>query len=129
MTVDAQHNDTADQPDGLDLVRNEVEAEQADGYVTVTLVTEFGEADIRVPPLSKWRSTARNALFSRGDDMAWAVTTLSEDDAEAWMELDPTKGESEAFFKAWGEKTGSTMGESRASRRASARSRGQLKAI
>jgi hypothetical protein len=71
----------------------------ADGWVIVRLVTEVGEADIRVPPANKWRSSARSALLSNGDDMNWARLTLSRKDAEAWIDLDPTRDEANAFFE------------------------------
>jgi hypothetical protein len=95
----------------------------AEGEVIVRLVTEVGEADIRVPPLKQWRSSARNALFSRGDDLAWAIATLSTEDAQTWTDLDPTKGETEIFFEAWGKASGSS---NRADRRAR---RGNLRAV
>jgi hypothetical protein len=72
-------------------------AKADDGSVVVRLVTENGEADITVPPRNKWRSMARNRLSSN-DDMGWAVLTLSREDAEAWIDLDPTVDESATFF-------------------------------
>jgi len=77
-----------------------------DGSVVVRLVTEFGEADITVPPQAKWRSSARHALFTNGDDLGWARSVLSETDMKAWLDLDPTQDEMEAFFRAWGRATG-----------------------
>ncbi len=68
--------------------------------VVVRLVTVNGEADITVPPRNKWRSMARNRLSSN-DDMGWAVLTLSREDAEAWVDLDPDTDESTAFFEAF----------------------------
>lgn len=68
-----------------------------DGSVVVRLVTDLGEADIRVPPRGKWRSTARNRMAAN-DDMGWAVLTLSREDAEKWIDLDPTVDEALAFF-------------------------------
>lgn len=96
----------------------ESEAEE-DGSIVVQLVTDFGKADIRVPPLRKWRSLAKNALFSREDDMAWAAQTLSFEDAQAWMRLNPTGDEAAAFFDEWGRLTGQKLGEALASRRQS----------
>ncbi len=78
-----------------------------DGSVVVRLVTENGEADITVPPRNKWRSMARNRLTSN-DDMGWAVLTLSREDAEAWVDLDPTVDESTAFFEAFDKATPAT---------------------
>lgn len=110
-------------PTDYEAVRAEVEAEQAsnDGSIVVTLSTDLGEADIRVPPLSRWRSQARAALFTRGDDLTWAARTLSRDDAQAWAELDPTQEETNTFFAEWGRLTGQSLGGSRAERRSSAR--------
>lgn len=85
------------------------------GELLVTLTTEYGEADVVVPPFNTWRSTARSALLSRGDDAAWAAITLSRDDAEAWIDLDPTKDEVDRFFEIW-EKAGGGM-TNRAERR------------
>ncbi|HLL69021.1 MAG TPA: hypothetical protein VK453_25400 [Micromonosporaceae bacterium] len=113
--------DTAD----LDRLEAEVEAEENDGSVVVTLSTEEDDADITVPPVARWRASAKNALFSRGDTLLWATGTLSPADARAWARLDPTTEESDRFFEAWGEASGQGMGESRASRRASARTRGR----
>ncbi len=97
-----------------------------DGDILVRLTTKdedgevLGEADIVVPPMRKWKSSARNALLTRGDDMAWAVLALADEDAEAWMDLDPTKDDTEEFFARWREAGG---GESanRSTRRAEAR--------
>jgi hypothetical protein len=72
-------------------------AKPDDGSVVVTLSTEAGEAEIRVPPRGKWKSMARNRL-SQGDDLGWAVLTLSREDAEAWIDLDPDQEESSRFF-------------------------------
>lgn len=71
-----------------------------EGEVDVRLVTEAGEADIRVPPRGKWKSIARNRL-STGDDMGWAVLTLSREDAEAWIDLDPDQEEAAEFFSRY----------------------------
>lgn len=71
-----------------------------DGHVVVRLVTVNGEADVVVPPRNKWRSTARNR-FAQGDDMGWAVLTLTREDAEAWIDLDPDQDESQAFFREY----------------------------
>lgn len=89
------------------------EQETADGWVIVRLSTPRGEADIAVPPQDDWLSTARNAAFSRGDDLMWAQQTLSPDDAMRWAELNPTARQSQAFFEAWGRTQGN-----RAQRRA-----------
>jgi hypothetical protein len=114
--------DTAD----ADRMAAEVDTEEqaeADGSIVVTLETDRGFADITVPPPGRWRSQARAALFSRGDDFTWAALTLSVKDAQAWARLDPTKDDSDAFFEAWGEATGERLGESRPSNRASRHTR------
>jgi hypothetical protein len=123
-TIEPQSRN-GDEPSELDNLLAEVNVEPDDGGVTVTLVTELGQADIRVPPLGRWRSKARNALFSRLDDLAWAATTLSVEDLQTWMDLDPTQDEVEVFFQGWGRSTGQSLGESRAARRASTRTRGR----
>lgn len=114
----------------LDVLVDEVAAESPpnpdDGSVVITLVTERGSADIRVPRFGLWRSSARNALFSRGDDAAWAVLTLDPTDAATWMDLDPTKDDADAFVTEWNRTAGAgALGESRASRRSSTDTRGR----
>lgn len=108
--------------DDLDAERMEAEvaAEDDDGSVVVTLTTDLGFADIRVPPIGQWRSMARNALF-RMDDLHWASSVLSTQDAKEWYRLDPTQDEVNGFFELWGEATGQNLAESRRERRASAR--------
>lgn len=109
-----------DRDDGpIGRLRREVAAESGDGSIVITLKTAFGEADIRVPPFSTWRSVARNALMTRDDDLTWAQRTLSSTDTLKWMELDPTQAEAQDFFQAWGEAVGQSLGEQRASRNSS----------
>ncbi len=86
-----------------------------DGSVVVKLVTTLGEADIRVPPRNKWRSMARNRL-TQGDDLGWAALTLSQEDAEAWIDLDPDQDESGDFFAEFNRLA--PQGNNRAERRA-----------
>lgn len=93
-----------------------------DGSIVVRLVTTLGEADIAVPPRNKWRSMARNRL-TQGDDMGWAVLTLSREDAEAWVDLDPDQDESRSFFQDFDRLAPE---ENRATRRA--KQRGHLRA-
>lgn len=117
-----------DEMSDAERMQAEVDAEEEvdeDGSILVHLVTDRGEAGIRVPPVGRWRSQARAALFSRGDDLTWAALTLSPDDARTWQQLDPTKDDSDEFFTLWGNLTGQAAGESRASRRASGRTRGR----
>jgi hypothetical protein len=109
-----------------DRLAAEVDAEdeaEDDGSIVVTLETDRGGADIRVPPVGRWRSQARAALFSRGDDFTWAALTLSVADAQTWARLDPTKDDSDEFFARWGEETGQNLASSQPSNRASRRTR------
>jgi hypothetical protein len=113
----------ADDMDDADRLAAEVEVEDAapDGSIVVTLETDRGVADITVPPVGRWRSQARAALFSRGDDLTWAALTLAPKDAQQWADLDPTKDDSDEFFRQWGEAGGQRLGESQSSNRASRR--------
>jgi hypothetical protein len=123
-TLDAQAPDGPD-PEGaparaLRAVTAETAAEQTaagDGSVTVTLRTEYGQADIQVPPMRKWRSVAKSALFNREDDLTWAGQTLSPEDVMSWVQLNPTGEDTANFFDEWGSKTGQALGEALASRR------------
>jgi hypothetical protein len=118
--VNAELDDQYDAPaDHRELGR------QDNGSFVVLLVTDGGSEKITVPPIGRWKSSARNALFTRGDDAAWAVTTLSPDDVERWMSLDPTKDEAEEFIADFYRLAGQNLGESRASRRSSTRTRGR----
>lgn len=104
----------------------EVESEDEaveDGSVVVTLETDRGFADITVPPMGRWRSMARAALFSRGDDLTWAALTLSPTDAQTWSKLDPTKDDADGFFARWGESTGENLAKQQGQNRASRRTR------
>jgi hypothetical protein len=115
-----------DGSDDADRMAAEVDAEEqaeADGSIVVTLETDRGFADITVPPAGRWRSQARAALFSRGDDFTWAALTLSVADAQTWARLDPTKDDSDEFFARWGEETGQNLASSQPSNRASRRTR------
>lgn len=91
---------------------------ESDGKpVPVSLETVAGKATIVVPPVNRWKSSARHALTAKGggDDYTWAKTTLSEADFATWERLDPDVDETLAFFKAWSEKSGISVGESKAS--------------
>lgn len=85
----------------------EAEAEQEDNApARVTLKTANGQAAIHVPPINKWRSSAKNDLFGMGNDYAWARAVLSESDFEKYEKLDPDGDEFDdfmrSFFKASG---------------------------
>lgn len=116
-----------DDTDPIEAIEAEIDAEDDDGSITVTLSTDRGDVDIQVPPIGQWRSLARNALFTRGDDLTWAASVLSAVDSRKWFEADPTKDEADQFFADWAENTGQTLGESRAARRASTRASGRTR--
>ena len=112
------------EPTPLRAVQAETAAEERvepDGSIVVTLRTDLGEAPIRVPPINRWRSSARNAIFSRMDDLFWAGKTLTPQEFLTWTKLDPTQDDVEEFFNTWGELTGQALGESLASRQSSTR--------
>lgn len=94
--------------------------ELPEGWFMVTLRTADGEADLAVPPMDDWRATAKNAAFTRGDELAWAVETLSAEDSRQWLELNPTGRETREFFTEWGRLVGLAEGN-RAHRRAQGR--------
>lgn len=111
----------------LRAVQDEVEGESQvadDGSIVVQLVTEFGKADITVPPQRKWRSIAKNALH-REDDLAWAAQTLSVEDYQEWIRLNPSGEESGEFFTTWGRLVGEALGSAIAANRRSRRSQGR----
>ena len=113
------------EPSDAERMQAEVQAEQdwPDGTVGVVLYTEQGEALIHVPPRQKWRASAVHAI-NTDDSLGWAMSALTSDEAMTWQELDPTSEESANFFRAWGRIIGQSLGESRASRRSSTRTRG-----
>lgn len=96
----------------LSAVEAEVAAEEnGDGSVVVTLRTELGFADIRVPPMGRWRALARNAIFTRGDSLLWAAKTLSPTDAQQWVRLDPSGEEVDEFFEDFGRASEQALGD------------------
>lgn len=68
-----------------------------DGSVVVKLVADGVELDLRVPPRGKWRSVAMNRL-TQMDSLGWAVYTLSPEDADKFLEADPTWEDFEKFM-------------------------------
>lgn len=79
----------------------ETEAEQntrPDGAVPVRLGAADG-VDVWVPDRRQWRNSALSALHA-GDFQRWADSCLTEQDAEAWEDYDPTLEEIEEFFGA-----------------------------
>lgn len=88
---------------------------EADGKpIPVSLETVAGKGQIVVPPVNRWKSSARHAL-TRGDDYTWAEKTLSKGDFKTWTDLDPDVDELGAFFEAWSDRSGISVGESGAS--------------
>jgi len=94
----------------LDIDVNDVEQIPA-----FTLRTALGEAEIRVPPVRKWRSVARHALFTTGDEITWGQTVLSADDLAEWQRCDPDVDESAEFFGRVMAFYGEDLGKSAAS--------------
>jgi hypothetical protein len=109
-SIDRPTNDT-DDTDGAERERPPL----APGEIDVTLTSGDESAVIRMPPFKSWKSSARSALLSRGDDMSWAALTLSREDAETWIDMDPTKEQVDRFFADF-EKAGG-MSNNRAERR------------
>lgn len=104
-------------------VEREVAAE--DGYMVVRLYTDRGEADFRVPPPNRWRSSARAAAFTRGDDLTWAMTTLTTREVQRWGELDPTGDDWNDFLAEVLLLSGQNREERRASPKSSRSGRGR----
>lgn len=98
----------------LQAIESEALAPEDGAYFTLT--TEGGSAQILVPPMRKWRSRARHALISQGDDLTWAQSTLSQDEFAKWLALDPTTEEAEEFFAAVMSGNGESLGKPEASR-------------
>ncbi len=83
-----------------------------------TISGKLGDNEISVPPVKQWRASALEAV-SNGQFSVWAEKTLSDDDYDTWLTVDPTIGEIETFFESIGGELGMTPGESRASGRRS----------
>jgi hypothetical protein len=77
---------------------------------------------VYVRPVKQWRASALHAL-REGDLMGWAEATLSDDDWDVWLEVDPTIEEIEGFFASINPGLGTDPGNSRRSRRSSTRTR------
>lgn len=97
----------------------ETEATSAEDALLYVLVTDRGTAKIAVPPMRKWRSRARHAIITQGDDLLWAQLTLSPTELAVWLRLDPTAEESEDFFASVMLGNGESLGKSGASRASS----------
>jgi hypothetical protein len=102
MGIDAVKADAAGTPDG----------------VVVSFVTEDATFDVVVPPVARWKSSATRALRG-GDFLTWAEIVLSDDDAAAVLEADPTNGEFGDFFDAWQHASGEDLGKAPTSRHSS----------
>lgn len=95
--------------DGLDDIRADAVAPSQG--VTVVLATENGKGEITVPPAGRWKTRA-NTMLRDGNLDGWAQITLSAEDWATWSELDPTNDDAGAFFAAWQEAAGETVGKS-----------------
>lgn len=116
--MDPEQPTTPNPPTPAERLAAEVTASltDPDGTVTVTLKTDRGEADIKVPPMRLWRSSARAALFTRDDTYTWAQRTLAPLDFLTWDRLDPVDEDAKRFFTDWGFKTGQQLAEAAAFR-------------
>lgn len=90
----------------------EAEAEAEDELVTVPIAG----TPVEVLPVKDWRTRAIRAMRD-GDFDTWAESSLGDGCYVIWQRVDPTLSEVEAFFEAWGEASGQSVGGSRASRR------------
>ncbi|MEU1778099.1 MULTISPECIES: hypothetical protein [Streptomyces] len=90
----------------------ELEAEIADGYVTVDLAGFDGVTKkVRARPANRWRASATRAL-NRGDIDAFMSLVLHEDDYETYETLDPDIERIGAFATAVAEAGGEALGKS-----------------
>lgn len=92
----------------------EVEAEGH--YVTATLCDE----EVRVVPPAAWRISWQN-LLANGQFYAFAQKVLHPDDYDFFVEVDPTNDEFEAFVTEAGDRSGESLGKSRARSRSGGR--------
>lgn len=97
-----------------------LDMEDAEQIPVFTLRTELGETEIHVPPIRKWRSTARHALLTVGDEITWGESVLSAEDLAEWRRCDPDVDEAGAFFaevlKFYGEDLPKSAASPRSSR-------------
>lgn len=90
----------------------ELEAETADGYVTVPLAGYDGVTkDVRARPANRWRASATRAL-NRGDLDGFMELVLHEDDYQTYEDLDPDIERIGAFAAAVAEAGGEALGKS-----------------
>ena len=88
----------------------EVDAEADDGYVLAELCGE----ELQVLPPGQWRQST-NVALQEGRLNDWALTALTPESYDRWLELDPTNDEALAFFEDYGRKSGNGLGDSRLS--------------
>lgn len=107
-------DDFGPEEDRESAAENEAQGKRVQGELAGRMVS--------VPPVKQWRSSALKALRD-GDFETWAKVTLDDDGWEHWQEIDPTLQQVEDYFTAINPGLGTNPGNSRASRRASARTR------
>jgi hypothetical protein len=103
-------DETGRRDETLSPIEAEVRTER-DDHVTATLTTRHGSEKFQVPPIRLWGSVARNAMFTRGDDLLWAQRTLPLSDVERWARLDPTAEDAGLFLEEIMRSTGQNPGE------------------
>lgn len=123
------------EPDALEEAQAQADSADAD-FVTVPI----GAIEIRVLPTRDWPASATKDLDSglfedwaekclvndavyETNDKGEDVLVSGSDDYEKILDADPTNGEFEDFFEAWGRATGVTREKLRASARSSRRTR------
>ncbi|MGW9637434.1 hypothetical protein [Nocardiopsis alba] len=100
--------------DTTEAVESQQAEAEADGqdYVLVAM----GEDTYRVIPQKQWRISFLRHL-NEGDFEAWAECVMHPEDAEAFIERDPTLDEFTAFSKAAAKASGDSLGKSSGRRR------------
>lgn len=94
------------------------ENEVTEEYGTATL----SGVDLRVKPVTKWRPSYLRAL-RQADYDTWAAGVLHEDDVQAFIDLDGTIEEINAFTAEAMESVGETPGKSSGRAKSSTRTR------
>ncbi|MEE2054650.1 hypothetical protein [Nocardiopsis tropica] len=98
-------------PEALESQQAEAEA-QGQEYVLVAM----GEDTYRVIPQKQWRISFLRHL-NEGDFEAWAECVMHPEDAETFIERDPTLDEFKDFSKAAARASGDGLGKSSGRRR------------
>jgi hypothetical protein len=104
----------AAEPEATPAEAQEIEAEGH--YVTATLCGE----DVQIVPPSAWRISWQN-LLANGQFYTFAEKVLHPDDYDFFVEVDPTNEEFEAFVAEAGDRSGESLGKSRARSRSGGR--------